>query len=483
MLANLLLAQASAGNAPQAVPRFETGECRLSPPDGVPRPDCGWLIVPEVRNNPKSKTLRLAVAVYRAVEPAQAPPILLLHDGPGGEGGIRASHPAFETLVRSALARSRDVVIFDMRGAGLSEPSMCPDFYDGATPAFNLRLPEERVRRYNDAVRSCAGWLKAAAIEPTAYSTEVNAADAIDLRRVLGYSQWDVLGISYGAQLAQALMALDGGAVNAVVMISPMTTSGIEAAEMAFTHQRALDRLFSTCAAQQECAARFPTLAQDFEALYEEFEREPLEVHTTGAAGPTTVWLDGARFVRETSRHLTVAAPPRLPLLVHELRRGDRASAAAAFVGDGLMRPYHPLDHLVGCNDYGADYPDAVTRIRPQLRAPFQSIADDIREHCNGWFDRLYFRKDLTVPGDIPTLMLNGEIDPYGTDWRSRQLAVGFTHAYVHDIRGRGHEPLGSCAQSIVEAFLREPSRAPDVSCIADVPSITFVTDDKKSGR
>jgi pimeloyl-ACP methyl ester carboxylesterase len=481
VLATLLLAQPTSAGGQQPVPRFEPGECRFEPPAGIARPDCGWLVVPEIRGNARSRTLRLAVAVYRARTGTQAPPLLLLHGGPGGDGGVRASLPAFQDVLRSPLAASRDIVTFDVRGAGLSEPSLCPDFHERATPALNRRLADERARGYADAVRACAAWMKDAGIERTAYSTEVNAADAIDLRRLLGYSTWDLFGVAYGGRIAQVLMALDAGAIRAIVLVNPATMSGTEPADMAFTHQRALERVFTSCAARPECQPWFPTLSQDFDALHEEFSREPFEVRLGAAGEPTSVWLDGARFVLDTRRHLTFAAASRLPLLIDELRRGDRARAAAELVGDGRMDPFHPLTHLVGCNDYGADYPDAVDRIRPQLRPAFQSIADDLRERCSGWFERLMFRRDLTIPGDIPTLMLNGEIDPHGPDWHSRQLATGFTQAYVHDIRGRGHEALGPCAQSIIDQFLLQPAREPDASCIVEVPPLTFVTD--RSGR
>jgi pimeloyl-ACP methyl ester carboxylesterase len=180
----VLMASAPAA-AQQRAPRFERSECAFQPPPGtaILRAECGYLVVPQLREKPNGRTLRLAVAIYRAKDPSGAVPLVLLHGGPGGEGGIRTGWP----ILQSPVARNRDVVIYDLRGAGLSEPQLCPGFLENTAPVFNRRSRQEREQGYNDAVRACAATLKAQGIEPSAYSTAVNAADAIDLRRVLGY--------------------------------------------------------------------------------------------------------------------------------------------------------------------------------------------------------------------------------------------------------------------------------------------------------
>ena len=102
-LAGFLAAQIVAGGQ-QAVPRFEPADCPFSPPASVARPECGWLIVPEVHVAPNERTFRLAVAIYRARERSEALPLLLLHGGPGGH--TRAA------IVRKHLSTSNLVDIF-----------------------------------------------------------------------------------------------------------------------------------------------------------------------------------------------------------------------------------------------------------------------------------------------------------------------------------------------------------------------------------
>src|SRR6185369_5539261 len=256
MLALALLVASVTGPAtPAGLPRFEPGEC-LARGDwsaGVRR-ECGWLVVPESRDHASGNTVRLAVEIFRAKEPSGAPPLVLLHGGPGGRGGIRTMSAG---VAASPLARNRDVVIYDQRGAGFSEPQLCPAYEEAAESAFPLRDGAEKERRLREARRACIAELDAKGIDRLAYNTAASVADLIDLRRALGYASWDVYGGSYGARLAQEAMVSDAGAVRAVVLASPVARSFSVTAEQPRSTQRAFERLFAACARQPSCRQAF----------------------------------------------------------------------------------------------------------------------------------------------------------------------------------------------------------------------------------
>ena len=116
-VAGALLAVSAAANAAalSELPRFENGDCLLKGEWAREvRRECGWLVVPESRDRPTAKTVRLAVAIFRAKEPSGKPPLIVLHGGPGGPGGIRLYSAG---VAMSPLLRHRDVVIYDQRGA------------------------------------------------------------------------------------------------------------------------------------------------------------------------------------------------------------------------------------------------------------------------------------------------------------------------------------------------------------------------------
>src|SRR4029079_8417387 len=126
---------------PAGLPRFEPGEC-LARGDwsaGVRR-ECGWLVVAESRDHASANTIRLAVEIFRAKEPNGAPPLVVLHGGPGNSGIQLYS----AGVAMSGLPQHRDVVIYDQRGAGFSEPKLCPGYERFADSAYNLREGAEK---------------------------------------------------------------------------------------------------------------------------------------------------------------------------------------------------------------------------------------------------------------------------------------------------------------------------------------------------
>ncbi len=78
---------------------------------------CGYLTVPENRSKSDGRSIRLAVATWRATAPNPKPdPIVFLTGGPGGSGLAEGPGVARE------WHRDRDVIFLDQRGELQSEP-------------------------------------------------------------------------------------------------------------------------------------------------------------------------------------------------------------------------------------------------------------------------------------------------------------------------------------------------------------------------
>ena len=471
-------APSSRAAAQQTVPRFERSACDFEPAPVLPRDlvrECGHLVVLENRARPNGRTYRLAVVIYKAREPDGSPPLLLLHGGPGGNGGTR--FPWRELTF--PLARKRDIIAFDMRGVSASEPRLCRSFVADATPAFQLATRPEWEAGHRDAVRACVATLDTQGIDRTAFGADTNAADAIDLRRALGHAKWDVYGVSYGGLVVQELLQLDSAGLNSAAIVSSPVQGTEYAATWALHYQERLERIFAACAAQPTCHAAFPTLEQDFYTLYDEFNTKPVEYRMPGAAPPRTVLLNGERFLMELRRE--TGGPPsiaRVPLLIHELRRGNRAAAIDRLMGGRELQPWDAIGRIVQCNEYGATYRRAVAAILPQLRPPFRTVADDFREHCDVWLPQPSRQADTArIASDVPTLILHGEYDPLDLLATQRQMMTKLTRAYAFTFPGEGHAgtPIG-CHGSIVQQFLENPRRAPDSSCLALMPRVVFRT-------
>jgi pimeloyl-ACP methyl ester carboxylesterase len=466
-------------SAQQPVPRFEPGPCAVQPGDWARnvRVECGALVVAMDREHPERKQLRLAVEILRPRQPASEPPLVLLHGGPAGPGGLRADPMAL--AVRWFPALNRDVVVYDQRGAGFSEPTLCPSAAAQAMLVRMLRTAREREDGWNDAADRCVAELKRDGLDPHFFNSRVNAADLIDLRKVLGYASWDVFGVSYGARLAQEVMKRDPGAVHSAILASPLIP-GAAKAEDALSIQRAVERILAACGEQPECRRAFPAPEQDLFELYAELNATPLEVVVEQGDLRTKVILDGDRLIWYLVGRFSVAQIDRLPLLLHELRRGDRATAARLLVGGGQgpMVPNNVLTNLVMCYDTaGSDYELARKNIRAALKEPFRQLMNDTGT-CRHFLERFADAADHQfVRGDIPTLILTNEFDDRTPTDHARRILASLGHAYLYELPGIGHAltPEG-CFDTIALSFLKDPARSPDAGCIGAMPPLRFET-------
>jgi pimeloyl-ACP methyl ester carboxylesterase len=463
--------------AQQPVPRFEPEPCALQPGNWAKdvRLECGALVVAMDREHPDRKQLRLAVAILHPKQPASEPPLVLLHGGPAGAGGLRTD--PMTLAVRWFSALNRDIVVYDQRGAGFSEPTLCPDAAAQALQVRTMPTARERERGWNDAADRCVAELKRDGLDPHFFNSRVNAADLIDLRKVLGYQSWDVFGVSYGARLAQEVMKRDPKAVHSVILASPLIP-GAAKAEDALSIQRALERIFAACGAQAECRSAFPAPEQDLFELYAELNAKPMEVVVEQGDSRSSVTLDGDRLVWYLVGRFSVAQINRLPLLLHELRIGDRATAARLLVGggQGAMVPNNVLTNLVTCYDAaGSDYELALENMKTALKEPFRQLTNDSAT-CRHFLERFADAADHEfVRSDIPTLILTNEFDDRTPTDHGRRIVGSLGHAYLYELPGLGHAltPEG-CFDTIALSFLKDPARSPDARCVAAMPGLTF---------
>ena len=463
----LVVALAPDPPAQSSVPRFERTDCWV---DGEwardVRRECGWLVVQESRDRASTTTVRLAVEIFRTRQPSGAPPLVFLHGGPGGVGGIRLYS---EGVARSPLFLHRDVVIYDQRGAGFSEPKLCPA-YDTVAAAGST-----------EARRACIAELETQGVDRRAYNTAANVADLIDLRRKLGYASWDVYGLSYGARLAQESMARDGRGIHAVVLASPLARSFSSQAEQPLSTQHALERVFAACGRQPSCRDTFPNVEEDFYTAYDDLTSSAVSVPINRPDGARdTVRFDGRRLVDDTRSRLLYrprTAVTRLPFLLHELRAGDRVRAAGEIVSEGSGNPPdRALRELINCADHatsGANYRRTLESVNALVRPPFRRVID---VDCKEWLPRL---RDGSMPApvrsDIPTLIVTGYFDDRTPTEHARRIAATLSRAYLVEFPDEGHDTRPSaCHAAIVRQFFEDPTRQPDTSCLATIAPISF---------
>ncbi|SDG13710.1 alpha/beta hydrolase fold [Sinosporangium album] len=202
-----------------------------APAGGV---ECATLPVPLDHRNPDGRRISLALTRVKSATPAvstsgRARPrgghlgVLLVNPGgPGASGRDLARFVA--TALPEDLAARYDVIGFDPRGVGKSEPALsCADADRHYTPPALDNVPQspaeeavlvERAKSYARGCASRFSWM-------LPHMTTENVARDLDLmRRALGKQQISYLGYSYGSYLGAVYATLYPGSVKRLVLDS-----------------------------------------------------------------------------------------------------------------------------------------------------------------------------------------------------------------------------------------------------------------------
>ncbi len=176
------------------------------------------MIVPLDYADPSGGTVAIAVARLPALRGPSHGAIIVNPGGPGESGidYLEAVAARFTTL-RS----SYDIVSFDPRGTGRSEPARClaPSDLDAFVALDPIDLSKANQLRI-DALsrRFAAGCLAKSGLRLLFLGTQYVARDLEELRRGLGQPKLTYLGLSYGTYLGEVYASLYPQNVRAMVL-------------------------------------------------------------------------------------------------------------------------------------------------------------------------------------------------------------------------------------------------------------------------
>jgi pimeloyl-ACP methyl ester carboxylesterase len=459
--------------AQAAVPPFEKVECPFPAPIGY-RIDCGFVSVPEDRSRVNSPLIKIGVAIVHSTSATPAPdPIFFLNGGPGGAiiAALPNMLPGFDPLLST-----RDVIFFDQRGAGWSQPSLiCPEIEGIKIESLKRTLSlEESLAAY----RTCRDRLQSAGIDVIAYNTTENAADVDDLRRALGYEQINLFGISYGTMLAQVIVRDYPDHIRSTILDSayPIWEYVMADAPASLTHY--FDTVFTNCENDLVCRSAYPDVRSIFAQLIDRVEQQPIVFANTDPVthATFTTTIDAASLIG----WLLYTTPRDVPGAIYDLRDGELTSivkAQRALLEDAY-RPQWPLSEgmktSVLCQLRLAQVtPQQIAESEARYVAAAWANASAAGQMalCAEWPTRSIDARDAEpLQTDVLLLVIGGEYDPGSPPRYAETIAAASTHGHAFIVPEAGHAALISadpCANGIVYAFLNDPLREPRSECLA----------------
>jgi pimeloyl-ACP methyl ester carboxylesterase len=203
---------------------------------GIPGMQCSTMTVPLDYADPSGPTIAIAVARLPALTAHPSGSIIVNPGGPG-ESGIDYIEDVASRF--ATLRASYDIVSFDPRGTGRSDPARCLapadlDAYFALDPINMSPGNQQAIEALSQ--RFAAGCLAKNGRRLLFLGTQYVARDLEELRRALGGAKLTYLGLSYGTYLGEVYASLYPGNIRAMVLdgvvnptLPPLTEGGQQA--------------------------------------------------------------------------------------------------------------------------------------------------------------------------------------------------------------------------------------------------------------
>ncbi|EHR49337.1 putative hydrolase or acyltransferase of alpha/beta superfamily [Saccharomonospora marina XMU15] len=253
--------------------------------------ECARLTVPLDYSEPGSTTITLGVLRHRATETDERIGSLVLNPGGPGASGMTAAGNFSATMPQSPLTERFDLVGFDPRGIGASEPTVeC------------LTAPERDADRADDT--EVAGTVAEQEAEESAFAdkcadrteygermlanlgTRDVVRDLDVLRSTLGDEKLTYLGYSYGTRIGYTYAERFPGNVRALLLdgaLDPEQDLVDSLVAQGEGFATAFDEFARWCAGQQDCALGTDPAAAD--TAYQDIVRPLIDNPIRSAGG------------------------------------------------------------------------------------------------------------------------------------------------------------------------------------------------------
>jgi pimeloyl-ACP methyl ester carboxylesterase len=433
---------------------------------------CGTLAVPVDRGGSVPGTISLGVTRAVASSNPDHRALLALAGGPG-----QAAIPLAEDFAKamSAGLADRDLLVYDQRGTGISNPLTCA----ALTGSGSILT----------AARRCAEQLGPAR---GFFRTPDSVEDIEAIRQASGYDKLTIYGVSYGTKVAAAYAAAHPDHVDGLILDSVVRPDGPDPLHRsAFAATR---RVLSELCAGSDCAGVTSDPTGELTRLVSKLSRhdlkgtvvnghgkrvklsmDDLDVLLVALAGDVNPTL---RSELPGSVHSALHGDRR-PLLrlraraaglneINGLQAGEGADSDALFAATRCEETAFPWDRAAGPPTRLMQAESAVKALDPATLRPFNrnvALLGELVPLCLGWPVASPAPAPVGPLPAVPTLVLEGQADLRTPLEDGQSVAAQIPGATVVAIPHTGHSVLGSdlstCGTDAVSAFFRGEVPAP----------------------
>lgn len=453
---------------------LEFGECAPDleglPAELAPLSECATLEVPLDYDDPGGETLDIGVLRVGALA---GEPIGSLVVNPGGPGFAGMGFAAvFSALwAETEVAQRFDVVGFDPRGVGVSEPTLdCytdeqreDDAMTSALPSGGERWTDESTR---EVVAQCAD--RAGGEDALAHIGTRDVARDLDvLRAALGDAQLTFAGSSYGSRLGAVYAEMFPANVRAMTLdaaVDPTKGTAERLAQQNDAAQAAFERMAAYCATLPDCPlGADPARASE---RSQELLRPLIDTPIMSADGREVTFYKALNGIINTL--YLEASWPRAVTAYAQLAQGTADEALALndeYTGrapTGVFANSHEATFAINCMDEERLSADETTELLRDLDAAAPAFDPGVEVEtlhgCAAWPGEptLGFPYAHDIPGLAPALVVSVTGDAITPHEGGINLADSLGAALL-TVEGNQHGALiagNPCVDDVVARYL-----------------------------
>ena len=434
---------------------------------------CTTVPVPLTRTGLASGTISLSIERLdlSPTHPVQSKTaVLALAGGPG-----QAALPLGEFIAKALAPAlgSRDLLVFDQRGTGTSDPLSC-----GALSSFSGNAESAAFEHCALEIGPARG----------GYTTQESVEDIEAIRQAAGYEKLVLYGTSYGTKVAEEYAERYPQHVESLVLDSVVLPGGPE--PFSIPTFQAIGSVLGELCANNACAGITSNPVADIASLAARLSKHPLSGSVYDGSGHrhnATLNESGLFGILEAG-DLNPTLRALLPAAVRSaLRNYPDPLLRLQLLAEGLIPNVpggHPVEEsseeidealFVTTTCEEAPFPwqrsaAPATRLAEALGAlhalpstdfyPFDAgtaLNSSLISDCAGWPDASAANVVPGVLPDVPTLILSGAQDLRTPTSNARSVAALIPDAQLLVVPFTGHSVLGSdfsgCAEAAVTAF------------------------------
>jgi len=402
----------------------------------------GYLVVPESRNNPLSRNIKVKYVHLKSLAKNPTSPVVFLEGGGGASTWQAESKSDLADWIE--ILEVADLIFVDRRG---SDDNSLTYVWKEAYPE-NFMVSEESANlHYQNMAKAALPAFEENGIDIKGYNMEEYAKDINDLMAVLKIDRYSIFGFSFGASIGMTIMKLFPDRIDKAIL------AGADAPNQSFNFSSYLDaqieKLGKMVAQDSSLKAKIPHFTALVTRVMNKLEENPATVSVKNPLNNEDIDLKIGAFGLALILRLDIDDTndiPAIPRLLYTIDQGDYSMLtwfAQKRMVFGLALPGN------GINQQLASGASEVRGVKIEAEAseslfgnvvnfPFSALKDHWTESERE--SELSFDPAEIIETNIPTLFITGALDCRTSIQQVEETMKGFSNSIHVKVENAGHE-------------------------------------------